>query len=237
MLYSSTKFSLIGNVTKRTLRHYNKIDLLKPTKIDDNGYWYYDDKALNRLQVILNLKVLGYTLNEIQANIDSNFSKLRASIPDKKRFVEEQIMQLELAKRLLTNIENKSNLTVINALEKSIEEEHIDWYKRNLSKMQYQLVKEMMSQESAEDEHQRMVDYLQTFKKGYANESSEDMMQAVRDVKDIFASHQLSNQTVQLLIQSFLKSNLEGPLSTRILSIKEVVRFMEVLNQLNNDRA
>lgn len=235
MLYSSTKFSIIGNVTKRTLRHYNKIELLKPTKIDDNGYWYYDDVALNRLQVILNLKILGFTLSEIKENIDSDFSKLRASIPDKKRFVEEQIMELELAKRLLINIESKSDLSIMNALERSIEDEHIDWYKRNLTKEQYELVIEMMNQEDAEVEHQRMIDSLKAFKRSYAEKSNKDMMLAVRDVQDIFTSHQLNNRTVFLLIQSFLKSNLEGPLSTRILSIKEVVLFMEILNQLNND--
>ena len=44
--------SRIAGVTPRTLRYYDKIGLLKPSRIADNGYRYYDDRALQRLQLV-----------------------------------------------------------------------------------------------------------------------------------------------------------------------------------------
>ena len=44
--------SRIAGVTPRTLRYYDKIGLLKPSRIADNGYRYYDDRAHQRLQLV-----------------------------------------------------------------------------------------------------------------------------------------------------------------------------------------
>lgn len=54
------------NLSKRTLRYYEQIGLLKPSRIEANGYRYYDESAVGRLQRILLLKSIGYTLRQIQ---------------------------------------------------------------------------------------------------------------------------------------------------------------------------
>ncbi len=46
-------------VTSRTLRHYQDVGLLEPSRIGANGYRYYDRAALVRLQRILLLRQLG----------------------------------------------------------------------------------------------------------------------------------------------------------------------------------
>lgn len=51
--------------TSRTLRHYGAIGLLEPTRIGGNGYRYYDEHALVRLQRILLLRELGLGLPAI----------------------------------------------------------------------------------------------------------------------------------------------------------------------------
>ncbi|RAI93682.1 MerR-like DNA binding protein [Paenibacillus pabuli] len=43
----------ITGITKRALHYYDKTDLLKPSKVEDNGYRYYDQEALGNLQMIL----------------------------------------------------------------------------------------------------------------------------------------------------------------------------------------
>lgn len=232
MLYSSTEFAIRGNITKRTLRHYNKIGLLSPTEITENGYWYYDDSAFNRLQIILNLKILGLSLNEIKVNLENDFDSLRHLLQEKKRYVDEQIMKLQLARRLLENIEKKSDLTIVNALEESIEEEHIGWYERNISEEQYELVIHMMNSEDFQKEHERMVNYFKEFKVAYRKEDNIKMNQVVINVKKIFVPCKLEEETIKLLIKLFLKSNLEGPLFGRILTVKEVVRFLEIMEVL-----
>ena len=55
----------MAGTTSRTLRHYDDIGLLKPSRVGGNGYRYYDDAALLQLQRILLLRELGLGLPAI----------------------------------------------------------------------------------------------------------------------------------------------------------------------------
>ncbi|WP_308492586.1 MerR family transcriptional regulator [Microbacterium terrisoli] len=55
----------LTGTTSRTLRHYDEIGLLAPTRIARNGYRHYDRTALVRLQRILLLRELGLGLPQI----------------------------------------------------------------------------------------------------------------------------------------------------------------------------
>lgn len=64
--------------TSRTLRHYDAIGLLPPTYIAANGYRYYDETGLVRLQRILLLKELGMPLNRIAEALESTSDPVAA---------------------------------------------------------------------------------------------------------------------------------------------------------------
>ncbi|MFI8971320.1 MerR family transcriptional regulator [Nocardia asteroides] len=51
-----------AGTTSRTLRHYGQLGLLEPSRIGANGYRYYDQHSLVRLQRILLLRELGLGL-------------------------------------------------------------------------------------------------------------------------------------------------------------------------------
>lgn len=60
------EFSRLGRVTVKTLRHYDKIGLLKPGIVDKwTGYRYYSPDQLQKLLYIVKLKQLGFSLAEI----------------------------------------------------------------------------------------------------------------------------------------------------------------------------
>ncbi|WP_116246233.1 MerR family transcriptional regulator [Nocardiopsis sp. FIRDI 009] len=59
-----------AGVTSRTLRHYDAIGLLPPSRVGDNGYRYYDSVAVARLQRILLLRDLGLNLSVIADVLD-----------------------------------------------------------------------------------------------------------------------------------------------------------------------
>ncbi|MGM0928348.1 MAG: MerR family transcriptional regulator [Actinomycetota bacterium] len=63
--YSIQEVAKAAGTTSRTLRHYQDIGLLEPSRTGHNGYRYYDDEALLRLQRILLLRQLGLGLPEI----------------------------------------------------------------------------------------------------------------------------------------------------------------------------
>ena len=60
----------LAGTTSRTLRHYDDIGLLPPTRIAQSGYRFYDQVALARLQRILLLRELGLGLPAIAAALD-----------------------------------------------------------------------------------------------------------------------------------------------------------------------
>ncbi|WP_427129355.1 MerR family transcriptional regulator [Pseudarthrobacter sp. S9] len=65
MDWSVQQIAKIAGTTSRTLRHYDDIGLLKPSRTGDNGYRYYGQDSLVRLQRILLLRELGLGLPAI----------------------------------------------------------------------------------------------------------------------------------------------------------------------------
>jgi DNA-binding transcriptional MerR regulator len=65
-MFTVKQLSKLAGVTPRTLHHYDDIDLLKPSRIGDNGYRYYDEDALLRLQQILFYRELDMPLEDIK---------------------------------------------------------------------------------------------------------------------------------------------------------------------------
>ena len=61
------EFSLLCQVTVKTLRHYEKVGLLKPSEVDEwTGYRYYSVSQMQTLNNIRLLKEIGFSLEEIQ---------------------------------------------------------------------------------------------------------------------------------------------------------------------------
>lgn len=65
MEWSIQEIARYAGTTSRTLRHYDDIGLVPPSRIAGNGYRYYDEQALVRLQRVLLLRGLGLGLNQI----------------------------------------------------------------------------------------------------------------------------------------------------------------------------
>ena len=60
----------LAGTTSRALRHYDDIGLLPPTRVGANGYRWYGDDELVRLQRILLLRELGLGLDQIRRVLD-----------------------------------------------------------------------------------------------------------------------------------------------------------------------
>jgi len=70
----------ITGVTTRTLHFYDKINLLKPTRLLNNGYRTYRREDLERLQTILFLKEMDLSLKEIYNYPKNNSYKFYSCI-------------------------------------------------------------------------------------------------------------------------------------------------------------
>lgn len=66
-MYQIGEFSHLCETTIKTLRYYDKINLLKPAVVDKfSGYRYYDDAQMKQLFEIKKLQKVGFSLLEIK---------------------------------------------------------------------------------------------------------------------------------------------------------------------------
>ena len=68
----------LTGTTSRTLRHYDQIGLLRPSRLGSNGMRFYDGAALVRLQRILLLRELGVGLDEVRRVLDRELDDVAA---------------------------------------------------------------------------------------------------------------------------------------------------------------
>lgn len=78
-MYTVKRLADLAGVTVRTLHHYDQIGLLKPSSVGGNGYRYYGEQALYRLQQILFYRELEVPLDEIKRMVTNrNFDVVEA---------------------------------------------------------------------------------------------------------------------------------------------------------------
>jgi len=93
-------FSRLSQVSVNTLRHYDELGLLKPRQVDRfTGYRYYSIEQLPKLQRILALKDLGFSLEQIAHMLDDQLSleEMRGMLRLKRAEVDQQA-QVEQAR-------------------------------------------------------------------------------------------------------------------------------------------
>ena len=79
MEYSIQELARLSGVTTRTLRWYDQIGLLKPSRVAESGYRYYGGAEVDRLQDILYYRALGAELARIKECLDDpSFDRLAA---------------------------------------------------------------------------------------------------------------------------------------------------------------
>ena len=112
--YSTGQFAKLANVTERTIRYYDKIGLLKPSFVMENGYRKYTKSDLLKLQKILSLKHMGFSLEEIfpmvlkEENVKESFS-----------------MQIDLLNNQITHLQGIRDS--METLVRSEDDETINW--------------------------------------------------------------------------------------------------------------
>ena len=101
--YSSGEFANKAHITKKTVRYYDEHNILKPSFVNENGARFYTDKDFARLQQILFLKYLGFSLDDIREMTmrNSDLSFLSESLHMQLGLMEERLEQMQLMKQAL----------------------------------------------------------------------------------------------------------------------------------------
>lgn len=93
--FSSGEFAKLTGVNKRTLHYYNDIGLFKPQYIGENGYHYYSGSQFASLELILILRRVGLSIEEIKEYFSSTDpSGFEDMMERKKQLIDDSIRQL-----------------------------------------------------------------------------------------------------------------------------------------------
>ncbi|SFG14715.1 MerR family transcriptional regulator [Sporolactobacillus nakayamae] len=102
MNYSIKMLSDLAGVSTRTLRYYDKIDLLKPDFINASGYRVYGAKQVDLLQQILFFRELRFSLKEIHEMLSSPDFNLLGALTEQHKKLNAEKERLE---RLIATVE------------------------------------------------------------------------------------------------------------------------------------
>ena len=125
--YKTGQFAKLANMNERTIRYYDKIGLLKPSFVMENGYRQYSDLDLLKLQKILSLKHLGFSIEEIFPMVMDN-TNLKESFELQIDLIEDKISHLQSLKDALKRASQTPDLSwnmILSLVQLSNEETNI----------------------------------------------------------------------------------------------------------------
>jgi DNA-binding transcriptional MerR regulator len=121
-------FSKLSRIPVKTLRYYDEVGLLKPVHVDNfTGYRYYDHGQAARLNRILALKDLGFSLEQIRELLDAGLSaeKMRGMLilreSEIRQKVQEEAERLARVESRLRQIEQENAMSKYDVVVKHIE--------------------------------------------------------------------------------------------------------------------
>jgi DNA-binding transcriptional MerR regulator len=138
-MFTVKQLSKLAGVTPRTLHHYDEIGLLKPSRVGDNGYRYYAEESLLRLQQILFYRELDIPLDDIKKIMGRRDFDIVGALHSHKEALQKQVTRLN---RLIATVDHT-----------------IDYLKGNKEMSNKQLFEAFSEEQQAEYEKEIMQKY------------------------------------------------------------------------------
>lgn len=130
----------MAGVTLRTIRYYDKQNILKPSLVSEAGARFYTEEDFARLQQILLLKYLGFSLDDIREMTidDVDYHFLLNSLGIQLKLVKDRLEQMQLVEQAIQDTmdviqtertvdwSNMLNLIHLTGMEKSLKNQYQD---------------------------------------------------------------------------------------------------------------
>ena len=101
-MFTVKQLSSLAGITPRTLHYYDEIGLLKPSRVGDNGYRYYGEEALVRLQQIMLYRELEMPLENIKTIMGRRDFELVSALESHKSELHKRAARME---RLIATVD------------------------------------------------------------------------------------------------------------------------------------
>ena len=199
-MYTVKELSKLAGITPRTLHYYDEIGLLKPSRIGDNGYRYYGEQAVLRLQQIMLFRELEVPLEEIGQLINNPGFNAQRTLEKHKQNLEKKIEHLQMimntVEKTLSYIKGENNMSQKELFNGLSDEQQAEYEKEALQKYDPEIVKESnkrykgYSEEEkrriGEEGNQVYLDLLNAMPDGAESDKVQSIIQRWRDHMNYF---------------------------------------------------
>lgn len=207
--------SEITGISIRTLRYYDEIGLLKPTKLTEAGYRLYDNKAVEKLQEIMFFRELEIPLIDIKKIMDNpNYDKEQALLTQKS-LLEQKRNRLNGTIELITDVMKGVNTMSFGAFSNEEVQKMVNHTLECMSKESLdKLVEEYGSIEKCKEHlasgfanEQAIVDLLKWY--GSKEKAMEAVMQSTGNAEEIVQGQDKNAKIYELFMEAKKVGNMD----------------------------
>lgn len=158
-LVRTGELARMTSVSVRTLRFYDKVGLLSPSARTPSGYRLYSEADLVRLQQILALKYLGFSLEEIKVFLAASPGSLRKALAQQGAMLRERRAHLDTIIQAIDRLleedrcEWESLVAVIQAMQMS---QNAEWQKKYFTEEQLRAMQELSKKSYSDEARKRL---------------------------------------------------------------------------------
>ena len=188
-MYHIKKAAQLSGVSVKTLHHYDKIGLLVPAK-SENGYRTYSQADLERLQVILYYKYLGFSLEKIAELLSQDDQVLLPHLVRQLEYLEQERDHLDtLISTLQNTIQAQKGEKKMTLEEKFVGftyEDNHKYYQEAVEEYGQEIMSEALTRQNGREEestvafNQVFQSLAENMRKGLSVEAVENQEQAAR---------------------------------------------------------
>lgn len=207
--------SEMTGVSIRTLHHYDKIGLLKPTSVTEAGYRLYDDAALERLHTILLFRELEFPLRQIKEMMDSPSFDPTLALEQQIELLQKQYTHTGRLIALACEIQKRGKAAMgFEAFDKS----EIEQYKQEARErwggteayQEYVMKQMRLTPDESRRQGEEVIDFLKEIgQMRYLPVDSAEVQQKVKELQQLFTRnfYNCTNQILAALGEMYVDNN------------------------------
>lgn len=142
----------LTSVSLRTLHYYDEINLLSPSYRTEGGHRLYTNNDLLKLQQIVTLKFMGFSLKKIQQLLSDSTFNMHESLKIQAELVKKEALRMEAVSKLLEHmvcngadkIVWEKLINIIEILQLN-ENDRQQWYQKYLTQSELDEMNELLS--------------------------------------------------------------------------------------------
>jgi len=193
-LYHTGEFAQKASVTERTLRYYDRVGLLSPSGYTEAGYRLYSEADLLRLQQILALKFLGFSLEEVKACLRVGPTALQESLAQQKAMIRERREQLDTIIQAIDETEKLLRMSqqewdsIVHVIRVIQMTQNNDWRKKYLTDEQLKQMEAISQQAYTDEDRQKLADWGKNWSEEDQRRASQQWSEVIAELKRLSSS-------------------------------------------------